>query len=112
MASDSRIDAGLAHFFHLCMSAVFRIFYIETNTNIMAYRDGDLRLIPFNPQEIKDQLKEAGITSPDIGKYYQLRTDPDTIFFFKRKYKLLAFQKKYYDKKTKKYNLENQFNKD
>ena len=88
------------------------ILYTETNTNTMAYHDGDLRLIPFDAQEIKDQLKEAGIVSPDVGKYYQLRTDPDTIFLFKRKYKLLEFQKKYYDKKKKKYNLENQFNRD
>ena len=78
----------------------------------MAYHDGDLRLIPFDGQAIKDQLKKAGIVSPDVGKYYQLRTDPDTIFLFKRKYKLLEFQRKYYDKKRKKYNLENQFNRD
>lgn len=78
----------------------------------MAYRDGDLRLVPFDAQEIKDQLKEAGIVSPDVGKYYQLRTDPNTLFLFKRKSKLLAFRKKYYNKETKKYNLENQFNRE
>lgn len=53
----------------------------------------------------RERLDELGIKSPDISKMYRLKIDSQTMLYFGSKQKREAFISKYYNRRTKQFNL-------
>lgn len=57
-------------------------------------------------QQDKERLERLGIRSPDVSQMYKLKTDRQTMFYFRDKEQRTRLIAKYYNRRTKKYSFE------
>lgn len=77
---------------------------IEQTSSTIYHRDVHSLSIQL-AERAREDLKTLGIESPDTSKLHPLKTNENTIFFFKSKAKRDRFLKKYYNKTTNKYQI-------